>query len=123
MKNREQRERDERTEVNSVRIRLDLRTEMVSFVIFWTFLLFVQISGVVSETYLFFFFAELMHISNPALFVLTQTVQFTFFFPLFSSSNLLPLSKFVCPLFHFRMSQNIILFLKIKIINLQIFLL
>ena len=30
---------------------------------------------------------------------------------------------FFCPLFHFEMSQNIILFLKIKIINLLIFLL
>ena len=55
MKKREQRERDEGTEVNGVRVRLDLRTEMVSFVIFWTSLLFVQTSGVVSETYLFFF--------------------------------------------------------------------
>ena len=55
MKKREQRERDEGTEVNGVRVRLDLRTEMVSFVIFWTSLLFVQTSGVVSETYLLLF--------------------------------------------------------------------
>ena len=34
VKKREQRERDERTKVNSVRLRLDLRTKMVSFVIF-----------------------------------------------------------------------------------------
>ena len=82
MKKREQRERDERTKVNSVRLRLDLRTKMVSFVIFWTSLVFVQTSGVVSETYPFFL-AELMHISNPALFVLTQIVPFTFFFSFF----------------------------------------
>ena len=31
VKMREQRERDERTEVNGVRVRLDLRTEMASF--------------------------------------------------------------------------------------------
>ena len=36
---------------------------------------------------------------------------------------ILPLSWFVCPLFHFRMSQNIVLFLKIKVINLLMFLL
>ena len=36
---------------------------------------------------------------------------------------LLSPSHFVCPLFHFGMSQNIILFLKIKVINLLIFLL
>ena len=36
---------------------------------------------------------------------------------------ILPPSYFVCPLFHFGMSQNIVLFLKIKIINLLIFLL
>ena len=36
---------------------------------------------------------------------------------------LLPPSHFVCPLFHFEMSQNIVLFLKIKVINLLIFLL
>ena len=34
IKKREQRERDKRTEVNNVRVCLDLRTEMVSFVIF-----------------------------------------------------------------------------------------
>ena len=83
VKKREQRERDERTKVNSVRLRLDLRTKMVSFVIFWTSLVFVQTSGVVSETYPFFL-AKLMHISNPALFVLTQIVQFTFSFLFFS---------------------------------------
>ena len=32
-------------------------------------------------------------------------------------------SQFVCPLFHFVMSWNIVLFLKIKVINLLIFLL
>ena len=31
---------------------------------------------------------------------------------------ILPSSHFVCPLFHFEMSQNIVLFLKIKVINL-----
>ena len=36
---------------------------------------------------------------------------------------LLPPSHFVCPLFHFEMSQNIVLFLKIKVINLLMFLL
>ena len=36
---------------------------------------------------------------------------------------LLPPSYFFCPLFHFEMSQNIVLFLKIKIINLLMFLL
>jgi len=51
VKKREQRERDERTEVNGVRVRLDLRTEMVSFVIFWTSKVFVQTSGLVSEIY------------------------------------------------------------------------
>ena len=33
---------------------------------------------------------------------------------------LLSSSYFVCPLFHFGMSQNIVLFLKIKVINLLI---
>ena len=51
MKKREQREWDEGTEVNGVRVHLALRTEMVSFVIFWTSLVFVQISRVVSEIY------------------------------------------------------------------------
>ena len=37
--------------------------------------------------------------------------------------HLLPLSHFVCPLFHFGMSQNIVLFLKIKVIKLLMFLL
>ena len=32
----------------------------------------------------------------------------------------LPPPHFVCPLFHFEMSQNIVLFLKIKVINLLI---
>ena len=36
---------------------------------------------------------------------------------------ILPPSHFVCPLFHFGMSQNIVLFLKIKVINLLMFLL
>ena len=36
---------------------------------------------------------------------------------------ILPPSQFVYPLFHFEMSQNIVLFLKIKVINLLIFLL
>ena len=37
--------------------------------------------------------------------------------------EVLPPSHFVCPLLHFEMSQNIILFLKIKVINLLMFLL
>ena len=37
--------------------------------------------------------------------------------------RILPPFHFVCPLFHFRMSQNIVLFLKIKVINLLMFLL
>ena len=36
---------------------------------------------------------------------------------------LLPPSHFFCPLFHFEMSQNIVLFLKTKVINLLMFLL
>ena len=36
---------------------------------------------------------------------------------------ILPPSHFVCPLFHFRMSRNIVLFLKIKVISLLMFLL
>ena len=36
---------------------------------------------------------------------------------------ILSLSQFVCPLFHFGMFQNIVLFLKIKVINLLMFLL
>ena len=36
---------------------------------------------------------------------------------------ILPPSHFFCPLFHFEMSQNIVLFLKIKVINLLMFLL
>ena len=36
---------------------------------------------------------------------------------------LLPPSYFFCPLFYFEMSQNIVLFLKIKVINLLMFLL
>ena len=36
---------------------------------------------------------------------------------------ILPPSHFFCPLFHFEMSQNIVLFPKIKLINLLIFLL
>ena len=35
----------------------------------------------------------------------------------------LPPPHFICPLFHFEMSQNIVLFLKIKVINLLVFLL
>ena len=48
---------------------------------------------------------------------------------IFTSSNLshskiiLPLSHFVCPLFYFGMYQNIVMFLKIRVINLLIFLL
>ena len=38
-------------------------------------------------------------------------------------NKLLPPSHFFCPLFHFEMSQNIVLFLKIKVINLLMFLL
>ena len=38
------------------------------------------------------------------------------------SSLILPPSHFVCPLFHFEMFQNIVLFLKIKVINLLMFL-
>ena len=34
-----------------------------------------------------------------------------------------PSVHFVCPLFHFEMSQNIVMFLKIRVINLLIFLL
>ena len=40
-----------------------------------------------------------------------------------TQKNLLPPSHFVCPLFLFGMSQNIVLFLKIKVINLLMFLL
>ena len=36
---------------------------------------------------------------------------------------ILPPSHFVCPLLYFGMSQNIVLFLKIKVTNLLIFLL
>ena len=42
---------------------------------------------------------------------------------IYSLDFVLPPSQFVCPLFHFGMSQNIVLFLKIKIIGLLIFLL
>jgi len=49
---------------NSVRIRLDLRTEMVSFVIFWTFLVFVQTLRVVSKIYPFFFGFLLFYIAH-----------------------------------------------------------
>ena len=38
-------------------------------------------------------------------------------------NKLLPLSHFFCPLFYFKISQNIVLFLKIKVINLLMFLL
>ena len=41
----------------------------------------------------------------------------------FETVYLLPPSHFVCPLFYFGIYQNIILFLKIKVINLLIFLL
>ena len=34
-----------------------------------------------------------------------------------TSNNILPSSQFVCSLFYFGMFQNIILFLKLKIIN------
>ena len=37
----------------------------------------------------------------------------------FLNHLLLPTPHFVCPLFHFKISQNIVLFLKIKVINLQ----
>ena len=40
-----------------------------------------------------------------------------------NNKKILPLSHFVCPLFHFRMSQNTVLFLKVKVINLLMFLL
>ena len=40
-----------------------------------------------------------------------------------NSKKLLPLSQFVCPLFYFGMSQNIVKFLKIKVISLLMFLL
>ena len=39
-----------------------------------------------------------------------------------SSILLLPF-HFVCPIFYFGMSQNIVLFLKVKVINLLMFLL
>ena len=41
---------------NGVRVRLDLRTEIVSFIIFWTSLVFVQTLRVFSKINLFFFF-------------------------------------------------------------------
>ena len=41
---------------NGVKVRLDLRTEIVSFIIFWTSLVFVQTLRVVSKINLFFFF-------------------------------------------------------------------
>ena len=47
---------------------------------------------------------------------------FAFVFPT-HWNDVLFLSHFVCSLFHFEMSQNIVLFLKIKIINLLIFIL
>ena len=62
-KAREKRESEERTRVSvrekpklndGVRVRLDLRAEMVSFVIFWTSLVFAQTWRIVSEIYLFF---------------------------------------------------------------------
>ena len=37
--------------------------------------------------------------------------------------KILSLSQFVCPLFYFGMSQNIVMFLKKKVINLLMFLL
>ena len=40
-----------------------------------------------------------------------------------SKKRILLPSYFVCPLLHFGMSQNIVMFLKIKVINLLIFLL
>ena len=43
--------------------------------------------------------------------------------PIVYFKKLLPPSQFVYPLFHFRMSQNIVLFLKLIIINLLMFLL
>ena len=42
---------------------------------------------------------------------------------LLDSRLILPPSHFICPIFRFRMSQNIVLFLKIKVINLLMFLL
>ena len=45
---------------NGVRVRLDLRTEIVSFIIFWTSLVFVQTLRVVSKINLFFFFGFLL---------------------------------------------------------------
>ena len=39
------------------------------------------------------------------------------------SKIILSPSYFICPLFYFEMSQNIVLFLKIKVINLLMFLL
>ena len=61
-KRREKKESEERTRVSvsekpklndGVRDRLDLRTEMVSFVIFLTSLVFAQTSRIVSEIYHF----------------------------------------------------------------------
>ena len=46
--------------------------------------------------------------------------NYTFYRPLIF---ILPLFQFICPLFHFEISQNIDLFLKIIVINLLIFLL
>ena len=73
--------------------------------------------------FFFFFFLwwlEKIEISNYnkcKLLIFTQKVAYS------KVSLLLPLSHFVCSLFHFRMSQNIVMFLKIKIINLLMFLL
>ena len=44
------------------------------------------------------------------------------FFYMQGTIEILPPSHFFCPLFHFETSQNIVLFLKIKVINLLMFL-
>ena len=50
---------------------------------------------------------------------------FIFLYPsiAYNFFDVLSPSHFVCPLFHFKMFQNIVLFLKIKVISLLIFLL
>ena len=77
------------------------------------------------KTYFIYLFIYLLfkipHIRLFILHYITLKCQFFLIVNLFS--HILSPSHFVCLLFHFRMSQNIVMFLKIKVINLLMFLL
>ena len=70
------------------------------------------------------YFATVFSIFNNKRY-LNRPLLIKYFLKVFIHFNkkILPPSHFVCPLFHFEISQIIVLFLKIRVINLLMFLL